>query len=299
MINGKTCLVGLLGKPVNHSLSPVIQNAALNEMGLDWCYLALPCESQDLSIVSNALLKLNCKGLNITIPHKQSAIALCEKISPIAEKVGAINTLIPNNESNWNGTNTDIQGFLAPIQHRNWTNSEATVLGCGGSAKAVIAGLQSLNFKKITMIGRREIALKNFILDIAKRNSQAESEDIILNTLLATNHEIIETIKQSKLVVNTTPVGMSSHSISNTQELAIPLGKEVWQHLTPNTTLYDLIYTPNPTAWLTLGEKLDCETIDGLEMLIQQGAASLKLWSKKKQIPIEIMRKAAKEHLSL
>ena len=79
--------------------------------------------------------------------------------------------------------------------------------------------------------------------------------------------------------------------------MEIPLGRSIWKNLEPGTTLYDLIYTPNPTAWLKLGAKIGCEQINGLEMLIQQGAASLRLWSNNDQIPIEVMRTAAKAHL--
>ena len=85
MISGETSLVGLLGKPVNHSLSPVIQNAALQEMGLNWLYLAMPCESENLTLLTKALRKLNCQGLNITIPHKQNILNICNQISPLAK----------------------------------------------------------------------------------------------------------------------------------------------------------------------------------------------------------------------
>ena len=121
LITGKTSLVGLLGQPISHSLSPVIQNAALAEMDLDWCYIAIPCETQNLELVINALLQMNCKGLNITIPHKQNVLKACSQISPLAKRLGAVNTLIPNKEGKWTGTNTDVEGFLVPIKKENWS----------------------------------------------------------------------------------------------------------------------------------------------------------------------------------
>ena len=103
MIKGSTGLVGLLGNPVKHSLSPVMQNAAMNAMGLDWRYLALPCEEAKLKVVLEGMHAVNCRGLNVTIPHKQSVANLCTQLSPLAERLGAVNTLLPLSEGGWHG----------------------------------------------------------------------------------------------------------------------------------------------------------------------------------------------------
>ena len=100
-ITGKTNLVGLLGQPVNHSLSPIMHNAAYKEMGLDWCYVAMPCDSQDLEKVTKALRFLDFKGLNITIPHKQEVLKACNKLTEIANDIQAVNTLIPEKNNQW------------------------------------------------------------------------------------------------------------------------------------------------------------------------------------------------------
>ena len=115
MINGGTSLVGLIGNPVRHSLSPVMQNAALESMGLNWRYLALPCDSESLDQVMKGLRAVGCQGLNVTIPHKQAIAALCEERSPLAQRLGAVNTLIPGEGGGWFGTNTDVEGFLTPL----------------------------------------------------------------------------------------------------------------------------------------------------------------------------------------
>ncbi len=297
MINGKTSLVGLLGQPVSHSLSPAMHNAALKEMGLNWCYLAMPCSTADLKDAIRALRHLNCKGLNITIPHKQNAIKACEKVSPLAKKLGAINTLVPIQGGGWLGDNTDIEGFLAPLKLQKWEESEAIVLGCGGSARAVVAGLQTLNFKQISIVGRKKESLNHFLKDLELEAYNSSKEKTLLQGLLTENSQLINEIKKAKLIVNTTPVGMrkGNKNILNAEQ--IPLGKDIWKYLTANTTLYDLIYTPRPTPWLEWGSEKGCKQIDGLEMLIQQGAASLKLWTGKNHVPIEVMRKAAKRHL--
>ena len=144
MISGTTGLIGLLGQPVSHSLSPVMHNAALKAMDLDWRYLALPCEAEDLEAVLDGLKAVGCRGLNVTIPHKQQIAGLCRELSPLARRLGAVNTLTPLANDGWHGHNTDAEGFLAPLQEHaeEWRGSEAVVLGCGGSARAVGAGLQ-------------------------------------------------------------------------------------------------------------------------------------------------------------
>ena len=163
MINGKASVLGLLGPPVNHSLSPLIHNTALPAMDLNWCYLAMPCEAKDLGIVTKALREINCKGLNITIPHKEEIIGICDYISPLANRLGAVNTLIPNQDQGWNGENTDVEGFLAPLKSKQWQGGKAIVLGCGGSARAVIAGLEYLNFQDISIIGRKQLNINKFL----------------------------------------------------------------------------------------------------------------------------------------
>ena len=151
MITGKTSLVGLLGQPVHHSLSPIIHNSAFKEMGLDWCYLAIPCKNDDLESVAKTLRLMNCKGLNITIPHKQKILNVCQKLTSVASEIKAVNTLIPSNNSDWLGANTDVEGFLTPLKEKKLNNKNVVVIGCGRSARAVVMALNMLNFHQITM----------------------------------------------------------------------------------------------------------------------------------------------------
>ena len=283
MINGGTSLVGLLGNPVRHSLSPVMHNAALESMGLNWRYLALPCESESLDQVLQGLKAVGCQGLNVTIPHKQSIADLCEELSPLAQRLGAVNTLIPGANGGWFGTNTDVEGFLAPLgANDTWTGRHAMVIGCGGSARAVVAGLQTLNLKTITVVGRRSEALQAFINDLQQSNAP-------LTACLDNAPQLNDAIAEAALVVNTTPVGMAQHGDPE----AMPLEAELWTKLNARAVLYDLIYTPRPTSWLAAGQQRGHRCIDGLEMLVQQGAASLRLWSGRDDVPVAAMRSAA------
>ncbi len=287
MINGSTILLGLLGNPVRHSLSPAMQNAALEAMAMNWSYLTLPCESNALADVLSGLHAVGCRGLNVTIPHKQSVAALCRELTPLAKRLGAVNTLIPLESDGWRGTNTDVEGFLAPLGDRNrWTGRRAMVLGCGGSARAVVAGLQTLNLEEITVVGRRSETLDPFLRDLS-------SDQAPLQGCLDDDAVLAGKVGGMDLVVNTTPVGMAQHGEAG----AMPLNQTIWPLLPASTTLYDLIYIPRPTPWLAWGAKRNLTCIDGLEMLVQQGAASLRLWSGRDDVPVSVMRSAAETAL--
>jgi len=287
MIDGGTGLVGLLGNPVKHSLSPVMHNAALQAMALNWRYLALPCTSELLSVVLEGLRAVDCRGLNVTIPHKQSVANLCSDLSPLAQRLGAVNTLIPLDNGGWHGHNTDVEGFLAPLGAKGaWTGQHAVVLGYGGSARAVVAGLQSLDLASITLVGRRAEGLDGFCQSMATPQQA-------LDSCLETDQALPAVVERADLIVNTTPVGMNQHGTAG----AVPLEPGLWQRLRSDATLYDLIYTPRPTPWLQLGQSQGLRCIDGLEMLIQQGAASLRLWSQSDAVPVETMRSAAEAAL--
>tara|TARA_Y100001968_G_scaffold263830_1_gene252527 strand:- start:8190 stop:9149 length:960 start_codon:yes stop_codon:yes gene_type:complete len=297
IISAETSLVGVIGHPISHSLSPVMHNAALQEMNLNWCYLAIPCETKNLKQVIHALRAIDCKGLNITIPHKEKSLLMCKEISYAANEIGAINTLIPNLDGSWNGDNTDVEGFISPLKLKDWNKKKAILLGSGGSARAVITGLKLLNFKEIIVVGRQSNKLQLFINDMSSEYENSKNFSPLIKGILEHDVELIEYIKNADLIVNATPVGMNKNTKYNLDSINIPLGEEIWKNLENTTTLYDLIYTPRPTPWLLNAAKKGCNTIDGLEMLVQQGAASMKLWSGFKEIPIEIMRQAAKNHL--
>ena len=289
-ITGKTNLVGVLGQPVNHSLSPIMHNAAYQEMGLDWCYLAIPCEKSNLRKVTTALRLVNCKGLNITIPHKQEVLKACNNLTKIANDIQAVNTLIPEKNNQWIGANTDVDGFLKPLKSHTLMNKNVVVLGCGGSAREVVMGLNSLNIKQVTIIGRNKNSLDIFIESMRNILKKHISIEGINNQ----KSNISQYIEAADLIINTTPIGMNNKN-TNTED--IPLGRDIWSCLSNKTILYDLIYTPRPTNWLKLGQQKNCFTIDGLDMLVEQGAFSIRLWTGFNDVPVEIMKSSAEKHL--
>lgn len=306
-ISGQTSLVGVLGDPVRHSLSPVMHNAALRALGLDWIYLALPVAAPDLVTVVRGLEAIGCRGLNITLPHKQAVAALAAELSPLARRVGAVNTLVRREAGGWLGTNTDVDGFLAPLRQAGadagagaWAGRRAVLLGCGGSARAVVAGLHELGLERITVAARDPVRLAAFQAGCGAwapalnswHWSAAAGNNADGNTDGSGGRSLAELLASADLVVNSTPVGMGVPPSTRS-----PLAVAELEALRPGTLVYDLIYTPRPTQLLQDAAARGCRTQDGLEMLVQQGAAALQLWitaaGQALPVPVEAMRAAA------
>ncbi len=287
-ITGKTKLLGVIGYPVEHSLSPVMHNAAIADLGLDYIYLPFPIEPENLEIAIAGFAAIGVVGFNVTIPHKQAIMPLLSEISPVAKAIGAVNTVTRQNHQ-WVGTNTDIEGFVAPLQttyQQDWSQQAAVILGNGGAARAVVAGCHQLGFAKIHVVGRNIQKLQEF------RNSWGNSP-LAENLQVHTWDALINLIPQANLLVNTTPIGM----YPKVDESPLSLGE--MKKLPPGAIAYDLIYTPNPTQFLQQAEKQGAIAIDGLEMLVQQGVAALKIWLQRETVPVEVMRQALQNHLGL
>ena len=286
MISSKTSFIALIGNPVSHSLSPIMQNAALQYLGLDLIYIAIPCKDEDLELVLNSLKTINCKGLNLTIPLKEKVFNLCSEISPVASKLKAINTLKLNSEKEWSATNTDVEGFIYPLKTLNLIKKESIVLGSGGAARSVIQGLINLNFSTISVISRNKSSLDELIKNF---RSQIEIQGLLNNDNRAQN-----LIEEADLIVNTTPVGMKT---TKNDENLLPFGENFWRSLNSKSIIYDLIYNPAPTSLLKFSAKKGCMTIDGLQMLIAQGLKSLSFWTDGLEVPFHIMDDALKNYL--
>ncbi|RCJ25455.1 shikimate dehydrogenase [Nostoc sp. ATCC 43529] len=286
LITGKTKLLGVIGHPVEHSLSPVMHNAAIAHLGLDYVYLPFPIAPENLEIAIAGFAAVDLVGFSVTIPHKQAIIRLLAEITPIAQTIGAVNTVSRKN-GKWVGTNTDIEGFIAPLQttyQQDWSQKVAVILGNGGAARAVVAGCHQLGFAKIYVLGRNVQKLQAFC---DSWNNSAIEENLQVGTW----DELAKLIPQTDLLVNTTPIGM----YPNVDES--PLSAEEIAQLPQGAIAYDLIYTPKPTQFLKLAEKQGAIAIDGLEMLVQQGVAALKIWLQQENIPVEVMRQALQNHL--
>ncbi|MEH2435485.1 MAG: shikimate dehydrogenase [Nostoc sp.] len=288
LITGKTKLLGVIGHPVEHSLSPAMHNAAIAHLGLDYVYLPFPIAPHNLEIAIAGFAAIDVVGFSVTIPHKQAIITLLSEITPIAQAIGAVNTVSRQNNQ-WVGTNTDIEGFIAPLQttyKQDWSQKVAVILGNGGAARAVVAGCHQLGFAKIHVVGRNVQRLQEF-------GNSWNNSPISENLEVHQWEELPKLIPQANLLVNTTPIGM--YPKVNESPLSV---KEI-ANLPKGAIAYDLIYIPKPTQFLEQAEKQGAIAIDGLEMLVQQGVAALKIWLQQETVPVEVMRQALQKHLGL
>ena len=282
LITGKTKLLGIIGDPVEHSLSPVMHNAAIASLGLDYIYVPFPVKQGDLARAIAGFTAIDLVGFSITIPHKQDIIPLLTEISDDAANIGAVNT-VWRTATGWKGTNTDAVGFIAPLKtmSRNWTQVTPVVLGNGGAARAVIAGLTNLGCREIHVVGRNPDKLARFY--------QSWSHAPKISSLLQIHNwdNLTSLIPAADLLVNTTPVGMYPHVNAS------PVEEKLIQKLKADAIAYDLIYTPNPTQFLKLARGQGAIIIDGLEMLVQQGVAALEIWLQQ-PVPVDVMRNSLK-----
>jgi shikimate dehydrogenase len=291
-IKGNTKLLGVMGCPIEHSLSPVMHNAALatraKNLGhnfLEYVYLPLKVEPADLEIALNGMATLGYQGFNVTIPYKQAIMPYLKEISPLAQAVGAVNTVSRRN-GDWIGTNTDVKGFLSPLEmlDRDWKNLEVCILGSGGAARAAIAGCHQLQCAAIHLVGRDRLKL-----DALQESLSQTPLPVSLQTHDWSELEAL--LPQVGLLVNTTPIGMYPKVGES------PLGEGAIALLPRHDAIvYDLIYTPRPTKLLALAQHQGLHIIDGLEMLIQQGAVGFELWTGDAP-SIDVMRQAALEAL--
>jgi shikimate dehydrogenase len=282
VITGKTKLLGVIGDPIEHSLSPVMHNAAIRELGLDYVYVPLPVKKEDLNKAIAGFEAIGLIGFNITIPHKQAIIPFLSEISPAAQMVGAINT-VWRTEEGWSGTNTDVEGFIAPLKalSRDWQKITPVILGNGGAARAVVAGLSQLGCSRLQVVGRDRQKLEQF-------KQSWQNLPVYDSITVHSWTDLPELISESELLVNTTPVGMYPDVERS------PIDGAALEQLQPEAIAYDLIYTPNPTQFLKLASQQGAIAIDGLEMLVQQGAAALQIWLQQ-PVPVEVMRQSLKE----
>ena len=286
-INGSTKLLGLIGDPVAHSLSPAMHNAALAHMSINTVYLPLPVKSAQVGTALAGFSSISMKGINVTIPHKQTVLPFLDEITDTARQVGAVNTLYPLPSGGWGGTNTDVSGFLYPLHQldRPWGQSIALILGSGGAARATVQGCIELGFQQVVAVGRSPDRLAS-LCETWPQLTTASWE------------ELPDWLPKSLLVVNATPIGMKSENDSEAV-LQTPLSQDQLALLPEMAIAYDLIYIPRPTTFLKLAQSRGLTTFDGLEMLVQQGAIALSLWLEGREVPIAVMRKAAMNHLGL
>jgi len=297
-IDAHTQLVGLIGWPVEHSVSPAMHNAAFEELGLNWRYVPLPVPPGEIEAAIRGLGALSFRGANVTVPHKAAArVAMTrlfgpDAVAPDATALGAVNTLVAErreegeaeDKARFNGHNTDVGGFLGALRNGGFraTGSAGVVVGAGGAARAVVYGLMHGGAQEIAVLNRTLKRAQGLVSDLTPSSS---------GTLRAhpfTDERLIGAARTADLLVNATPIGMWPH-----------VDRSIWPDDTPipsHLTVFDLVYNPLETKLQDQASASGAAAIDGLGMLVRQGALALEMWTKERA-PIQVMRTACERSL--
>ncbi|HEU5328294.1 MAG TPA: shikimate dehydrogenase [Thermomicrobiales bacterium] len=267
--------VWLLGHPLGHSISPPMQNAGFRALGIAATYSLNDVLPEDLAGAVAALRQPDFYGANVTMPHKEAARALVDEVSRLAERVGSVNTIV-NRDGVLYGDNTDVEGFLWPLRTGGAALDRwrVTVLGAGGAARAVAIALLEAGVPGITLVNRtpaRAVALA------------ASLNDPRVDTLPLSDRWVGGALAHADLLVNATGVGWHSD--------VPPLAPELLDRLPAHALVYDLTY--RHTALLRQAEARGLATLDGLPMLVEQGALALELWTGR-EAPRPVMFAAAR-----
>jgi shikimate dehydrogenase len=262
--------VGLIGYPVEHSLSPAFQQAAFDALGIPARYELWPTPPESLDERFRALRSPGVLGANVTVPHKRAAFARVDHVAGRARRAGAVNTVV-NRDGVLYGDNTDVPGFLAPLRERGLPLAElaVVVLGAGGAARGILVALGEVGCRQVTVANRT-----------AERAHELAVEFGVVAAPL--DQRLAPHLARADLLVNATSVGWDGASL--------PLDATLLDALPATAIVYDLTYHDTPL--LQAARRRGLETIDGLGMLVHQGAESFRLWTGQEP-PLEVMWRAA------
>jgi len=262
----------VIGDPINHSLSPNIHNAAFMELNLDCTYIAYRIPRGELKEGIESLKKIKINGFNVTIPHKIEMMKYLDKIDESCSLIGAVNT-VTNNEGILKGYNTDMDGFLEPLKRRKITiqNSKILLLGAGGAARAIVAGLAKEHAKHITIANRT----------LTNANNLAQfGNKIGVNCNAIEINRLEKDLQDYNIIVNSTSVGLKN------EPSPIP-----FDSIKPQTVVYDIVYMPINTDFLKKAKEKNAIIIYGYEMLLGQATRAFEIWHKI-EAPYNAMKKA-------
>jgi shikimate dehydrogenase len=247
-------LFGVIGWPLDQSLSPALHNWGFAELGLPFVYCAWPTPPAALPAFTVSLRSLPIRGVSVTLPHKEGIMPYLDRLTEEARHTGAVNTLFWREGELW-GENTDVAGFIAPLKGMRRVPASALILGAGGASLACIHGLRAWGVPSISVAARRWEALE----ELRRRRG-------VIPVAWEERGEV-----QAELVINATPVGMRGKNEAASPLPATGLGS--WQ------TVYDLIYNPVRTVLLREAAAAGCDTVSGLDMFLEQARAQFELWT--------------------
>lgn len=269
-LTAHTNIFCIIGHPVEHSMSPTMWNPALQELGLDYAYVAFDVHPDNLEKAINGMRALGIKGMNVTIPHKENVIQYLDEIDPIAKKMGAVNT-IKNDDGVLKARNTDAGGAKKSLIDAGCeiTGKNILFLGSGGVARSV-AYVLSEEANKIVLTDIVEKAAVTVAEEI-KQNMGANIEGKLSDEAI-----VKEEIQKADILINATPIGM------HPKVDASPISKEL---LHEDIFVFDVIYNPLKTKLMKDAAEIGCKTLGGLDMLVNQGVLAFEWWTGKTPNP--------------
>ncbi len=257
---------GIIGCPLSHSLSKVMQQAALKSVNLEGVYDVLETKSEDLIQRLKFLKTQGYNGFNVTIPHKIPVALFLSDVDEVANLAGSVNTVVINEDKSLKGYNTDVYGFMKPIEEVDLKDKHAVVLGTGGACRAVVCGLSLMGVKKIDIYTRNVINSAESIGILRERFKNIE--------IRLLQYELMENLEGVSIVVNTTPLGMK-----NFRQGVSPLSDDMVQTLSSDAIIYDIVYNPIKTELIQKAIKYNKKYVSGLDMLVYQGAKAFEIWT--------------------
>ncbi len=279
-ITGRTRLICLLGDPVAHSKSPMMHNEGFSQLGLDYCYLAFQTDEASLKQTVEGLKRLNCRGFNLTMPCKNKMAALCDHLSPAAKISGSVNTVV-NDNGILTGHTTDGLGFLNSLQEsgQDYTGKKMVLLGAGGAGTAILVQAALDGMREVSVFSRSTSPLIGRTRQIADTLNEQTNCHV---RLFDYEEDILRReIASAQILTNSTNVGMAPH----TEQSILPDSSYFHKDL----FVADVIYNPAETRFLKLARQAGCQTINGLPMLLYQGAEAFRLWTGE-TLPVDIVR---------
>ncbi len=267
IITGKTSVIGLIGNPVEHSLSPVIHNYFSEKYNLDYVYTTFKVDNSSIQAACEGIKALNIKGFNVTVPHKEVLLKYMDDIDETADVIGSVNTVVIK-DNKFTGYNTDCLGFGRSLTDNKidiW-GKDVCVIGAGGASRAVVYQLVKMGARSIHIFNRnaeKAAALSEYI---NKKLNKTNCNGFALNNIEKSLKELTYS-----LIVNCTSVGMHP----NVEDCPISENLKV----SNETAFYDIIYNPRVTKFLNIGQNNGCKILNGMDMLIYQAVYAYEMWT--------------------
>lgn len=277
--------VGLVGNPVSHSLSPFMQQAAFDAMHIEACYFLWETPQEQLAAKIASLRSPDVLGANVTIPYKEAVLSLVDDCDPFAARIGAINTVV-NRDGRLIGYNTDAKGFITALLKCDpypfdCSGKKVVILGTGGAARAAAGGLLEKDAGEVMLLGRTETHLQDILRHLSILTVK-DNRITLLKGALYGDSEVTEFLSNADLVVNATPVGLKGSDpalLINVNALPV------------TALVMDMIFNPPISPLLRCASAHGCQVLNGLSMLLYQGALAFELWTGN-PAPIDVMQKS-------